>query len=162
MNNNEAKKRGRLLWDVLPMTVAQLAIVALTCLGAFLLELAGVATFDMRVVLGSVLGVVVILLNYIFLIVSVDRAIANFLTLVGGREMDEEEAQKFAEENSMPIQNAMKLSFIIRTVSMLAALVVAFILDWFNPIATAIPLLAYRPLLTLIETIKGKVTNEEK
>ena len=76
--------------------------------------------------------------------------------------MDEEEAQKFAEENSMPIQNAMKLSFIIRTVSMLAALVVAFILDWFNPIATAIPLLAYRPLLTLIETIKGKVTNEEK
>jgi hypothetical protein len=41
---------------------------------------------------------------------------------------------------------------------MLVALVIAFLLDWFNPIATAIPLLAFRPLLTAIEMIKGKIT----
>ena len=58
----------------------------------------------------------------------------------------------------MPVQNAIKTSFILRTVSMLVALVIAFLLDWFNPIATAIPLLAFRPLLTAIEMIKGKIT----
>ena len=71
--------------------------------------------------------------------------------------MDDEEAEQFAAENSMPIQNAIKTSYIIRTVTMIATLVVAFLLDWFNPLATAIPLLAFRPLLTVIEMIKGKV-----
>ena len=70
--------------------------------------------------------------------------------------MSDEEAEKFAAENSMPIQNAIKTSFIVRTASMLATLVIAFLLDWFNPLATAIPLLAFRPLLSAIELIKGK------
>ena len=160
--NNQDKKTKKLLSDILPMTFAQIAVIAITCLGAFVLELLGVAKFDIKVLFGSVLGVVVILLNYIFLIISVDKAISNFLALRGGKEMDEEEAEKFAAENAMPVQNAIKISFIIRTVSMLAPLVIAFILDWFNPIATAIPLLAFRPLLTVIEMIKGKMTNEEK
>jgi uncharacterized membrane protein AbrB (regulator of aidB expression) len=71
--------------------------------------------------------------------------------------MSDEEAEKFAAEHAMPVQNAIKTSFIIRTVSMLAALVVAFLLDWFDPIATAVPLLAFQPLLTAIEIIKGKI-----
>ena len=162
MKNNQDSKIKKLLGDILPMTIAEIATVGLVCLGALLLDLIGAATFNFRIPLGAVLGAAVILINYIFLIISVDKAIANYLALVNGKEMDEEEAQRFAQENAMPVQNAIKVSFIIRTVSMLAALIVAFILDWFNPIATAIPLLAFRPLLTLIEMIKGKVTHEEK
>ena len=162
MKNNQDSKIKKLLGDILPMTIAEIATVGLVCLVALLLDLIGVATFNFRIPLGAVLGAAVILINYIFLIISVDKAIANYLALVNGKEMDEEEAQRFAQENAMPVQNAIKVSFIIRTVSMLAALIVAFILDWFNPIATAIPLLAFRPLLTLIEMIKGKVTHEEK
>jgi DNA replication and repair protein RecF len=69
----------------------------------------------------------------------------------------EEEAEKFSQEHSAPIQNAIKLSFIIRTASMLAALLVAFLTGLFNPLTTAIPLLAFRPLLSVTESIKGKM-----
>ena len=57
----------------------------------------------------------------------------------------------------MAVQNAIKISFILRTASMLVALVIAFLLDRFDPIATAIPLLAFRPLITVIEIVKGKI-----
>ena len=97
------------------------------------------------------------ILNYTFLTISVDRAIQKFIALRGDKEMSDEEAEQFAAENSMPIQNAIKTSYIIRTATMIATLVVAFLLDWFNPLAAAIPLLAFRPLLTVIEMIKGKV-----
>ena len=159
---NKDSKIKKLLGDILPMVIAEIAVGGLICLGALLLDLIGVSSFNYMIPLGALLGVVVILLNYVFLILSVDKAIADYLKLVDGKEMDEEEAERFAQEHAMPVQNAIKISFIARTVSMLAALIVAFILDWFNPIATAIPLLAFRPLLTLIEMIKGKVTHEEK
>ena len=70
--------------------------------------------------------------------------------------MSEEEVIQFTNENSMQIQNAIKLSFIIRTVSILATLVVAFLLDWFAPIATVIPLIMFRPLITAAEFLKRK------
>ena len=162
MKTDQTSKTKKLLGDILPMTIAEIAVGGLTCLVALLLDVLGVVSFSYRIPLGSLLGILVILLNYVFLILSVDKAIADYLKLVDGKEMDEEEAERFAQEHAMPVQNAIKISFIARTVSMLAALIVAFILDWFNPIATAIPLLAFRPLLTLIEIIKGKVTHEEK
>ena len=72
-------------------------------------------------------------------------------------EMTDEEAQAFTVKHSMEIQNAIKINYIIRTVSMLVTLVAAFILtDWFSPIATAIPLLMFRPLLYVLELIKKK------
>ena len=70
--------------------------------------------------------------------------------------MSEEEAERFTQENSMVIQNKIKTSFIIRTVSMLVTLVVAFVLNWFNPLTTVIPMLMFRPLIYISETIKGK------
>ncbi len=141
------------------------ALVCLLTVGLFLLL--GLLTdipffeFSYTVITGALLGAVIVLANYLFLNISVNRAINNFMALRGDREMDEEEAAKFAAENSAPIQNAIKLSFIVRTVSMLLTLVIAFILDVFNPLATVIPILALRPLLTLGALVSQRLAPQE-
>lgn len=157
MKNNTDDKKQKFIKDLLPFTLAELAVSALVVLFGFVLSLVNIIIFDYRIITGALLGAVVMILNYTFLTASVDKAIQNFISLRGEKEMSDEEAEQFAAENSMPIQNAIKTSYIIRTVTMIATLVVAFLLDWFNPLATAIPLLAFRPLLTVIEMIKGKV-----
>jgi len=155
--NNKLPKR-----DIVFLAIGELAVALLVTLGFILAEALGYGQFSYRVITGALLGSVVTLLNYIFLILSVNRAIDNYLALRGNREMDDEEAEKFAAENAMPVQNAIKTSFITRTASMLLTLVIAFVLDWFDPIATAIPLLAFRPLLTAIEILKGRMKNEKQ
>lgn len=155
--NSTPPKMQKFLKDTAPLIIGEGLVMLAVILGAALLDLSGVITFKSTIATGALLGATVSNLNYVFLTLSVDRAVNNYLTLRGDREMSDEEAEKFAAENSMPIQNAIKTSFIIRTVSMLAVLVLAFITNWFNPIATAIPLLAFRPLLSLIEFVKGKV-----
>jgi hypothetical protein len=115
--------------------------------------------FSYRVITGAALGSVVTVANYAILTATVNKAISNFLRLRGTREMSEEEVIQFTNENSMQIQNAIKLSFIIRTVSILATLVVAFLLDWFAPLATVIPLIMFRPIITAAEFLKRKFIN---
>ena len=143
--------------DVFPLAAGEILIILLVILGGGVLDLMGIIKFDYKIISGAMLGGVVCVLNYTFLTSSVDKAINDYLKLRGDREMDEEEAEKFSQEHSAPIQNAIKLSFIIRTVSMLAALLVAFLTGLFNPLTTAIPLLAFRPLLSVTESIKGKL-----
>ena len=147
----------KLIRDVLPLAAGEILVILLIILGGGALDLLGVIEFNYKIITGALLGGVVCVLNYTFLTISVDRAINNYMALRGDREMDEEEAEKFSQENSAPIQNAIKLSYIIRTASMVAALLVAFLTDWFNPLTTAIPLLAFRPLLSLTEFIRGKM-----
>ena len=154
--NNNAQNSQKLKNDILPLLLGESAIILLVILGGLALGLSGVSTFNYKIVVGALLGGIVALANHLFLVVSVDRAVNQFMALRGSEEMDDETAEKFAKEHQAPIQNAIKLSFIIRTASMLAVLVVAFLTGWFNPIATAIPLLLYRPILSLIEYIKGK------
>ena len=79
------------------------------------------------------------------------------MAIRGTAEMDDESAMQFATENMAPIQKTIALSFIIRTVSMLAALVIAFVLNWFAPIATLIPILAFRPILTVTNLLRSKM-----
>lgn len=162
---NEIKKSVKFVQDLMPMAIGEIAVILLVLFGAGALDLIGIYKFDPRVLSGAWLGAVVAILNYAFLTLSVDKAINKYLSLRGDREMSDEEAEKFAAENSVPIQNAIKTSFIIRTFSMLATLLVAFILEWFNPLATAIPLLAFRPLLSITESVKSRKTpppNPEK
>lgn len=132
-------------------------IVSLLIVGVYLLvDLFTEYQFSYTVVTGCLLGSTVTVLNFFFLSVSVNRAIDKFLLERGNREMDDEEAERFANEHSMKIQNSVKTSFIVRTVSMLATLVLAFILEWFDPLATAIPLLMFRPIITAGEAIRRK------
>ena len=151
--------------EIATLAICEVGVAALVCVGFAVADALGVLKFSYTVITGSLLGVAVIVLNYLFLTLSVNRAIDNYLALRGDKEMSEEEATKFASENAMPIQNAIKTSFIIRTVSMLLALLVAFLTKWFHPLATAIPLLAFRPMLSLCESIRkkaDKTPNPEK
>ena len=150
---NENKLSGK---EIITLLVLETLVAVLVVGGFLIFDILGLYDFSWQVISGAVLGVAVIVLNYLFLTVSVNRAVNNYLALRGEREMDEEEAAKFAAENSMPIQNAIKTSFITRSATMVLALLVAFLTKWFHPLATVIPLLSFRPLLHIIKTIKGK------
>ena len=153
---NTLERRKKVIGDILPMLIGEAVVVLLVCAGFGILDLLGLYSFDFRVITGAILGMAVIVLNYAFLAISVDRAVNKFVELRGNNELDEDEAKKFTKENSAHVQNAIKSSFTIRTVSMLAALILAFILDWFNPLATAIPMFAFRPLLTVVDAVMRK------
>ena len=140
------------LGNILMLALSELVVSALTC-GIFL----ALGKYNYTVLLGVILGSFVTVANFALLTVSVNRAVDRYLALRGEREMDDEEAEKFASEHAMAVQNAATRSFIIRTLSMLATLAAAFVFtSWFSPIATAVPLLMFRPLLAVIESIKGK------
>lgn len=151
MNENKLPKK-----EILTLALGEIAVGVLVYIGFAVAAAFGFGKLDYRVITGAALGIVVTVLNYLFLIISVNRAVNNYIELRGDKEMSEEEAARFAAENSMPIQNAMKTSFLVRTFSILLALVVAFVTKLFNPLATAIPLLAFRPLLSLGEIMRKK------
>ena len=149
MSNNSTKQ-------IFGLAFGELIISAIVCLVYFLLK-----AFSYKVITGVALGSVVTVANFAFLTMSVNRAVDRYLELRGSREMDEEEAARFTNEHAMAVQNAAKTSFIIRTATMLAALAVAFLLEWFEPLATVIPLLMFRPLLYVLELIKRKGENTQ-
>ncbi len=151
MKKNSVPKRESLI-----LLVGEIIVSLLVILIYLLVDLVSEYSFSYTVVTGVLLGSAVTVLNFLFLSLSVNKAIDSFLEERGEREMSEEEAEQFANEHSMKIQNSVKTSFIIRTVSMLAALVLAFILDWFDPLATAVPLLMFRPIISAGEAIRKK------
>ena len=74
--------------------------------------------------------------------------------------MTEEEAEAFAAENQAAVQRAAQGSYLVRQILMLGVLVCAFLLDgWFDVIATVIPLIMFRPLLTVCGLMKSKKQN---
>ena len=156
MVNNQPMKKKNIIKDIAPVAIGELAVALVVCIGALLLSLTGLIRFDYRIITGALLGALVMTANYAWLTYSVDLQIARFVNERGNREMSEEEAQEYAKAYSSPIQKAIALSSTIRTVSMLATLVIAFILDWFNPIATAIPLFAFRFLIPVINKVISK------
>lgn len=152
MNQNNSKYR-----DTLVLALGEVAVAALTVGGFVAADAAFGTGFSLSVVWGALLGAAVIVANFFALSVSVSRAVDRYLAERGSAEMDEEQAEKFTNDHSAAIQNSIKLSYIIRTVSMLAVLVVAFLMqDVFNPLAAAIPLLAFRPLIMLSEVLRRK------
>lgn len=113
--------------------------------------------FDISVLLGSLLGSLVTIINFFILVITANRAIDRALSERGEGEMTDEEAAEFAAKQSGSLQATIKISYIARSFLLLAALVVAFLLDGvFNVIATVIPLLMYRPLITIPHLFKKK------
>ena len=138
--------------QILALATGEIIVSALVCVIYLIL-----GKFDYTVVTGTLLGSIVTVANFAVLTFSINRAIDKYLELRGSREMSEEEAEAFAKEHTMAVQNAATKSLILRTASMLAALVAAFLLtDLFSVLATAIPLLMFRPLLYVLELIKSK------
>lgn len=132
------------------------AVAVLIVAGAFLVSLFSEYVFGFSAVTGALLGALIVVLNFAFLSLSVNRAVDEYLAVRGSREMTDEEAEKFTAENSMVIQNKIKTSYIIRTTTMLAALVIAFLTGWFNPLCTVIPFLAFKPILSIGEMLRKK------
>ena len=170
-----------------------------------------IGRYDYTVLTGAVLGSAVIVINFLFLSVSVNRAIDRALenapeisdtdsdevitaneaeALTDGSEeyngssdsFDTEEhghddsafddddceseeadaATAFANQYAIQVQNAVKISYVIRVASMLAALVVAFVFGKvFNVIATVVPLLAFKPVLMLESLIRSKLASRK-
>ena len=105
---------------------------------------------------GLALGVVVILLSFIFLCISVNRAVDNIMAQRGNEEMDEEQAAEFAAKHQGELNKAVQVAHMGRMLAMGVVLVAAFLLDWFDVIATLVPLVAFQPLLMLSGLILDK------
>lgn len=141
--------------EILLLAVGEL-IVSLIVTGVYLL----LDRFSYAVISGCLLGSAVTVFNFVFLSVSVNRAIDKALAGCKEGEMTEEEAQAFAAENQAAVQRAAQGSYLLRQILMLGVLVCAFLLDgWFDVIATLVPLLMFRPLLTVCGLIKSKKQN---
>jgi hypothetical protein len=141
--------------EILLLAVGEL-IVSLIVSGVYLL----LNRFSYAVISGCLLGSAVTVFNFVFLSVSVNRAIDKALAGRKEGEMTEEEAQAFAAENQAAVQRAAQGSYLLRQILMLGVLVCAFLLDgWFDVIATLVPLLMFRPLLTVCGLIKSKKQN---
>ena len=142
-NNNEGKQST--VKTTLFFAVCELIVSALVVAVYLVID-----KFTFKVLTGVLLGSTVIILNILLLSISVNRAVDSYMDKLGNKERTDEEAEKFAKENGMRVQNAATVSYIIRTVSMLAALLLAFFLtDVFDVIATVIPLLMFRPIIYL-------------
>ena len=150
MNENKSNRELKVL------LCGEAAVALITVLAALVLSLLLEFEFNYTIITGALLGAVIVVLNFAFLSISVNRAVDEYLAVRGSREMTEEEAEKFTAENSMVIQNKIKTSYILRTATMLAALVIAFLTGWFNPLCTVIPFLAFKPILSLGEMLRKK------
>lgn len=149
------QKNNKLPWFEIGLIAAGELLVSLLIVAVFLI----IRKFAWSVVFGATLGSAVVLLNFIWLSVSVNRAVDKALENRPEGELDDEAVEKFTLENTAAVQNAAKLSYIIRTLSTLATLVLAFLLgDVFNVIATVIPLVMLQPILTVGEFIKRRIS----
>ena len=147
MDNNKRETKRQILW----LLLFELLVSAIT-VGVYSV----IGRFSPSVLLGALLGCAVTIFNFLFLVLSVDRAVDEYLRLRGEREMSEEELEQFTAEHSARVQNAAKLSYVVRTFAVAAALVLAFLSGLFDVLATAIPLLMYRPLRFLVDMIIRK------
>ena len=166
MNSNKIPYR-----EILILAVGELAVGCILCLVFFLC-----GKFDYKVATGALLGGTVTVLNFLFLCIFVNRAIDKCLSGFDPTSAEiadtkvpsesdgaentaddtEDAAAKFAKENAGKLQNAVKLSYVIRTASVIIALILALLTKQFNVIATVIPLLCLRPLLNAAEIFRRK------
>ena len=152
------KQRFAYLKEVSMLALGE-AIIALLTVGGFLLVQAIFPEkdiFNYTVITGALLGAAVVLINFFILSIAVTAAVMRYIKERGDREMTEEEAIAFAEEHQGRVKLAVARSYVIRTLVTIGTLVLAFLLDWFNPIATVIPLLSYKPVLLATNYIKAK------
>lgn len=139
-------------YEMIAMTVGELLVSLAVCI-VFL----AIGKFSLSVLFGSLLGSVVTVLNFCVMVISTDRAIERAMADRGDGEMDDEAAAKFAAEHEAKIQAAVKLSYLLRTVSVAAVLILAFALsDMFHVLAAAVPLLMYQPILVISQRIKER------
>lgn len=137
--------------ELLFITIGE-AIISLIICGIYLL----INKYSYKVALGALVGSVVTLVNFLVLSIMTNRVIDRFLKERGEGEMSDEDAAALAAKFQGQVQNQMKLSFIIRTAVMAVTLIIALVSGVFNVIATLIPLLMLRPIITVSQLFNRK------
>ena len=146
------KNKALPIYETVFMLIGELAVSLLTVGVYFWID-----KFSIKVVSGLLLGIVIALLNFFFLTISVNRAVDKIMTERGEGEMSDEEAEEFAKAHGNKIQATVKLSYFLRTASVAAALIIAALLrEYFDIIATMIPLFAHSLILTLSQLVAAK------
>lgn len=168
--------------ETLILALGEIICSAIIC-AVFLL----IKKYDFTVLLGSIIGSAAIVLNFFFMSVAVNRAIDEAFALRGNYEdvpdmaptdaADEastddgaesscedgteklDATMRFVNEQGLRVNRISKVSYIIRTATLLVLLVLALITKWFNPIATVIPMLAFRPIIMAEGLIRRKFGN---
>lgn len=147
------KKNNLPLFEVAALIIGE-ALVSLAVIIIFIL----LKKFSYQVVFGTLLGTAVTLINFAILSATANRAIDRAMQNRPEGELDEDEAAEFAAKNQNQLQNAMRVSYLIRTATMVATLVLAFLLkDVFHVIATVIPLIAFQPIIAISTILKRRV-----
>ena len=144
-------KKGMPLAETLVLLLGEVAVGAVTALAFFLL-----GRLNYRVFTGFALGCAAVLFNFIFLALAVNRAVDAIMAERGDAAMDDEAAAEFAEKHKAQLQKRVQLSQAARTLAMAAVLILALVTDYFDVVATVIPLLSFRPLLNAAALICNK------
>ena len=150
------KEKSPVLYVTLRILIGEVVVAVLTVAVFLLLDLFSLAEFSYTVVTGALLGALVVVANFFFLARSTDKIAVEAMEARGQGEMSEEEIEKFTKEQSTRMNNAIKLSFIVRMASMVASLILALITPIFHPVATVVPLLMLRPILTISGLFRRK------
>ena len=156
MNNKDTLKAN--FEPAMIMAIGELIVTVVVVL-VYLL----IGKYDYTVLLGALLGALVMVGNMLFLSISVNRAVNKYLALRGDKEMSDEEAEDFNKKYAVGVQNAMNISYIVRTLTLIASLVLAFALAGgkvFSPLPTAITLLMYRPIIYVGELIRTRLAGK--
>lgn len=156
MNNKDTLKAN--FEPAMIMAIGELIVTVVVVL-IYLL----IGKYDYTVLLGALLGALVMVGNMLFLSISVNRAVNKYLALRGDKEMSDEEAEDFNKKYAVGVQNAMNISYIVRTLTLIASLVLAFALAGgkvFSPLPTAITLLMYRPIIYVGELIRTRLAGK--
>ena len=137
--------------DTVWLAVGEVVIGVLVTLGFIIAKALGAEVVIYKAITGALLGGAVTVVNFLILSVAINRAVSSYVS---------EEAEKYAKEHGMAVQNAMTKSYLLRMFLMIGSLVLAMISGWFSPVATVIPLIMYRPVLYTVEFIKTKLNGK--
>ena len=146
--------------DTVWLAVGEVAVGVLVTLGFIIAKALGAEVVIYKAITGALLGGAVTVVNFLILSVAINRAVSGYVSDIGDKEMDDEEAEKYAKEHGMAVQNAMTKSYLLRMLLMIGSLVLAMISGFFSPLATVIPLIMYRPVLYAVEFIKTKINRK--
>lgn len=150
------KKNKFPIAETLIVTGGELIAAAITC---FILIAIRGWEVHYSIFTGSALGIAVMIANFIFLIISTNTALDRAMAERENREYTEEEAEEFAKKHKAKIALVSRVSYILRTATMIGALVVAFLIkdgmgeNVFNVIATLVPLIAFYPIIFVAQII---------
>ena len=97
--------------DTVWLALGEVAVGILVTVGFIIAKTLGQDVAVYKAITGALLGGAVTVINFLILSVGVNRAVNGYVAEIGDREMDEEEAEKYAKEHGTAVQNAMtKLS----------------------------------------------------